>query len=301
MHNLLPSLLALAACLYLLYYLSRKPSVLIALFSSYLLLGTAQLAGAFVVRPLLGSTSAISLRWLWSLSVVVGRSRYVFLVLFTAALYRFRLTPLWTGIMIGITGIGVLSPFVVYSILPNLMEITVTGYAFICWLILYLGGRTRGLSPRRATLLKVLVASTGFFMIGLMLDVLKQIPQFSVFLSIPIVDFTPWYLLVTGGAIAIWAYRDLYEPPGIPAGQSGSAWPLLGLYPLTAREKEVLGLILEGETNASIADRLFISESTVKKHINNSFRKLGIRGRWELLRKAGAVHPGNQADTIKFT
>lgn len=51
----------------------------------------------------------------------------------------------------------------------------------------------------------------------------------------------------------------------------------------------MLRLILDGETNASIADRLFISESTVKKHINNSFRKLGIRSRWELLKQPGTM------------
>ncbi len=48
---------------------------------------------------------------------------------------------------------------------------------------------------------------------------------------------------------------------------------------LTAREDEVLGLIRAGFTNREIADRLFVSEATVKTHINHVFAKIGARDR----------------------
>jgi DNA-binding NarL/FixJ family response regulator len=45
---------------------------------------------------------------------------------------------------------------------------------------------------------------------------------------------------------------------------------------LTAREREVLGQMAEGRSNAAIAARLFVTEKAVSKHINNIFTKLGM-------------------------
>ncbi len=45
---------------------------------------------------------------------------------------------------------------------------------------------------------------------------------------------------------------------------------------LTAREREVLGLMAEGRSNTAIANRLFITDKAVSKHINNILSKLGM-------------------------
>lgn len=45
---------------------------------------------------------------------------------------------------------------------------------------------------------------------------------------------------------------------------------------LTPREREVLSLMAEGQSNTAIADQLFIGSGTVEKHISNIFSKLGL-------------------------
>ena len=47
------------------------------------------------------------------------------------------------------------------------------------------------------------------------------------------------------------------------------------------RERQVLTLVSRGLTNAQIAERLFLSESTIKSHLSSAFSKFGVRSRKE--------------------
>ncbi len=51
--------------------------------------------------------------------------------------------------------------------------------------------------------------------------------------------------------------------------------------PLTLREKEILGFVAEGATNGQIARTLWVTEQTVKFHLSNTYRKLGVANRTE--------------------
>jgi DNA-binding NarL/FixJ family response regulator len=73
---------------------------------------------------------------------------------------------------------------------------------------------------------------------------------------------------VTGRVLAI--YRSA-PPPRVGRNPALDA--------LTGREREVLALIGLGKTNGEIAAELFVSDGTVKTHINHLFTKLQLRDR----------------------
>ncbi|MFB7295286.1 MULTISPECIES: response regulator [Streptomyces] len=80
------------------------------------------------------------------------------------------------------------------------------------------------------------------------------------------------------------------------ARQRVSAPPKRSIEGLTAREAEVLVLIARGLSNADIADRLTITDHTVKTHINRLFAKMGLRDRAQaviLAYELGLVVAGN--------
>ena len=90
---------------------------------------------------------------------------------------------------------------------------------------------------------------------------------------------------VTRRLIEEFARRPLPPPDG-PAE----------LADLTAREREILTLVARGLTNAEIAGRLIVGESTVKTHVGNVFAKLALRDRVQavvLAYETGLVRPGD--------
>jgi DNA-binding NarL/FixJ family response regulator len=85
------------------------------------------------------------------------------------------------------------------------------------------------------------------------------------------------------GAIAAVLAGQLSVPQSIRARVSWATFSL--------REKQVLQFVAAGLTNGEIADRLFLSESTVKSHLSASFRKLGVSSRAEAA--AAVLDPQN--------
>jgi two-component system, NarL family, nitrate/nitrite response regulator NarL len=73
--------------------------------------------------------------------------------------------------------------------------------------------------------------------------------------------------------------HDWVRPPGAPGDGEG----------LTAREREVLGLLAEGLANKAIAARLGISEHTAKFHVNAILGKLGAESRAAAIVKAARL------------
>jgi DNA-binding NarL/FixJ family response regulator len=79
------------------------------------------------------------------------------------------------------------------------------------------------------------------------------------------------------------------------AARTRSARPVPGVAELTAREREVVTLIATGLSNDEIAERLFVSASTIKTHAGRAMMKLAARDRAQLVvaaYEAGLVQPG---------
>lgn len=70
-----------------------------------------------------------------------------------------------------------------------------------------------------------------------------------------------------------------------PAGAKEMAWLRAAAYGFSAREREVVDLVVRGASTKQISQTLYISEYTVQEHLSNVFDKVGARGRRALVKQ----------------
>lgn len=104
-------------------------------------------------------------------------------------------------------------------------------------------------------------------------------------------DLTVIFWLIISVVTLIYEYREDFVPAFGKEAEEESGKKNLKerieevciQYKLTPREKEFIDLIYSGKSNKEIAEILFLSESTVKTHIYNIFRKMSVKSRVELI------------------
>jgi two-component system, NarL family, response regulator LiaR len=99
------------------------------------------------------------------------------------------------------------------------------------------------------------------------------------------------------------AIRQVYEHsiylPQVADGSPADAFTIQrDRYGLTRRELEILQLVAEGLSNAELAARVRVTEQTVKFHLSNIYKKLGVSNRTEAARWA-QIHGFLSADAIR--
>jgi len=137
---------------------------------------------------------------------------------------------------------------------------------------------TRPFPPKAALII------TGCFAPFLFIDMLEAVPLIrSVFPSwFFYTDSFPVYSIAI---IILFVFFNIKkERTAVPPDRNiASFFHLKEHYGITQREYEILKLMLEGKNNMQLTSLLFISPSTVKKHINSLYKKLKTGSRWELI------------------
>lgn len=116
--------------------------------------------------------------------------------------------------------------------------------------------------------------------------------------DVPPADLLTAIRAVAGGdaVVAPSVTRRLLDTvvPHLPSHAARSQPEPPALHRLTAREREILLEIAAGRSNAEIADRLVLSEATVKTHVGRVLNKLDLRDRVQAVIFAyenGLIHP----------
>lgn len=79
-------------------------------------------------------------------------------------------------------------------------------------------------------------------------------------------------------------YQKLYNPVTSPEeAEKRRQMEYVSRFSLSAREQEIFSLIIQGMSNMEIANALYITESTVKFHVGNIFKKTGLGSRLDLI------------------
>jgi DNA-binding NarL/FixJ family response regulator len=83
----------------------------------------------------------------------------------------------------------------------------------------------------------------------------------------------------SGNVLSPRVIQNLFEDQEASGSSSAANGHRRNEYSLTQREHDILALLAEGRSNRDIAQRLFLSEKTVKAHLAAIFRKLGVTNR----------------------
>ncbi|MBN2206854.1 MAG: helix-turn-helix transcriptional regulator [Candidatus Aminicenantes bacterium] len=82
----------------------------------------------------------------------------------------------------------------------------------------------------------------------------------------------------------LWIFlRGYYRRHPLEPVREGALAGFFARHQISMREQEIVRLLLEGKSGRDMAGELFVSVKTVKTHVSNIYRKLGVKSRWQLI------------------
>ena len=223
----------------------------------------------------------LTLQQVWIFSRLINRLRFFFIIYFLHALAN---SPEQNYMNFAATIIMVMGFFVLPLLFPLAPQLTMG--ALFCYALFFIGylylvkqkkpGNLRSLFRN----LFILTICLNVLMI---IDGIENLPLMKLWFSVLIQDLYP---PVMAALSAVYAYHLIRKSfVRIPFRNNLKiSESMFAEFEISTREKEIIELIISGHSNPEIAEKLFISNSTVKKHINKIFKKINIQSRWQLLK-----------------
>jgi DNA-binding CsgD family transcriptional regulator len=183
-----------------------------------------------------------------------------------------------------------LDAVVVAAALVNLAAPRVTAVAWglaaalfgtIAWSISYIAVRLRSIGePTLRRALAIFLGLSAAFFPLMLLDVAMSFVPFLSALSFMNSLAQPVYFLALNCLTVVFGLRYLNRPGFSERGKLTEYF--LSTFGVTAREEQIIGLLLEGAGAKEIGQKLFISAKTAENHVYNIYRKLGIQSRVQM-------------------
>lgn len=92
------------------------------------------------------------------------------------------------------------------------------------------------------------------------------------------------FILVTAVAFFVFHYLEIFTPiPSVVQNHNDKMTAFKVKYSLSSREMDVLSLLLDDDSNSEIAEKLFVSENTIRFHVSNILKKTGCKRRNDII------------------
>lgn len=235
------------------------------------------LAWMYMIQVFIGADQIIKLRYLVTLTVVYAAVSQVLSI----SLGRYSTYSMYLVVEDGIGSVMLQWSNVIY----------VVSVIVVClWSALFVGKTTR---ERKAQWLKLLlILSLMIYMLYIAIwDYMTWFRPEEKLINIYALDpMLLLYAFLSAAVIFYFYKKDPLKLSGAQVATEDAVRAVVRRYGLSEREAEVLELLNMGQSNMQIAAELSISENTVKRHVNNIFKKTETQSRHEIIYKISNIH-----------